>query len=85
MYAPLDSVMPAIASHVFCNIMGFPDPMGAIESFPSMKGREFAVSFRFGVKGTGADSAYYMPGGMVAIIGSYLAGIVGFVYGLRQL
>ena len=32
--------MPAIASHVFCNIMGFPDPMQAIESFPSMKGRE---------------------------------------------
>jgi hypothetical protein len=39
-YTRLGSILPSIASHIFCNVMGFPDPVGAIESFPPMKGRE---------------------------------------------
>ena len=39
-YTHLGSILPSIASHIFCNMMGFPDPVGAIESFPQMKGRE---------------------------------------------
>ncbi|GHJ90331.1 hypothetical protein NliqN6_6733 [Naganishia liquefaciens] len=58
LFVKTGSIWPPMLAHVFCNMMGFPNPGYAMQQFPEKSGR-------------------------IAL--TYVAGIVAFVVGLRQL
>lgn len=44
MFGCKGSIWPPVLAHVFCNMMGFPNPGYAMQQFPDERGRELHVA-----------------------------------------
>lgn len=70
----LGSIWPPMLAHVFCNLMGFPNPGYALQQNPEGRGRECL-----------SKEVWILADFIAGIMTAYVVGIVAFVVGLRRL
>lgn len=70
------SVIPPILSHVFCNLMGFPDIAGPMAHFPRQRYRQSIIFVLYRLCALIESSS--------VIVLLYIAGIIGYIYTITR-